>query len=232
MNIPMLVVDKDIEFSLREQVIWAKQGILTIRVDTMQEAIEKLTKDIFLFVAINADNINYLPMLRIMRGITLSPILIITSHFTLHDQIEAHQHGADGYTPFQDNSDENIKSALALLQRFTERNTLSKETTAYITYGNLFISPAYRQVFYKDKEIELTKMEFDLLYFFVNRRGHALSHEQIYENVCRDENESPVNIDNAICCLVGRLRRKLNVEPDMKDYIQTVRNVGYRFIFK
>ena len=64
---PMLVVDKDIEVSMREQAEWLKHGIPAVRVNTMQEAIEKLTKEPFLFTAINADNIHYLPLLKVMR---------------------------------------------------------------------------------------------------------------------------------------------------------------------
>lgn len=52
--LPMLVVDKNIEVSLREQAEWKKHGIDTVQVNTMQEAIEKLTKESFLFTAINA----------------------------------------------------------------------------------------------------------------------------------------------------------------------------------
>lgn len=228
MNLPMLAVDKDIEVSLREQAEWDKQGINTISVDSMQEAIEKLDRYPFLFTAINADTINYLPMLKIMRSISPTPIFIFASHVAINDKIEALRHGVDGYEALQNDSKNNVELALALLEQCNQRNKRLKETSDFKTHRNLFVSLSFMQAFYKDTEIILTKMELELLYLFIERRGHVLSHEQIYKHLCQDINT--INIDNAVCCLVGRLRRKLSAEPEMKNYIQTVRNVGYRFI--
>lgn len=181
-----------------------------------------------LFIAINADNVNYIPILKIMRSMTLTPIFIITSNFNFQDQIEAYHYGADGYAPFQDHSEENIMSALALLENLTERSKTAKSPADYTACKNLFISPVFHQAFYKDKELELSKMEFDLLQLFMERQGHVLSHEEIHKLIC-GENENPVNINNAVRCLVGRLRRKLKPMPDLDNCIESVYKAGYKF---
>jgi len=94
----MLEVDKDIEVSKREQTEWLKHGISTVRVDTMQEAIEKLTKEPFLFTATNAGNVNYLPLLKTMRDTAPTFIFIIDTNYTTEKEVEALHNGADVYT--------------------------------------------------------------------------------------------------------------------------------------
>lgn len=231
MNLPMLTVDKNLEFFLKEQTEWDKQGITAVRVDSMQEAIQKLSKETFFFTLINADNVNCLPLLKVISSATSSPIFIVTSHFTLYSQIEAFQNGADAYAPFQRSTDENVKLALALWQRYSERSKQIKNKVSFISYKNLFVTDTFRQAFYDDKEIELTAMEFDLLHLLIENRGHVLNHEQIYKHVYGDENT--VDTANAVWCLTGRLRQKLSsVEPDIGNYIQTVRHVGYKFALK
>lgn len=226
MSLPMLVVDSDIEVSKREQAASEKQGIFTVRVDTMQEAIEKLNKEDYLFTAINADNVNYLPLLRIMRDVSPTPIFIITSNFKMYDQVEALHNGADGYAPFQTNSDENIQSALALLHRYHERDRQRKKSIKIISHENLFVFPAFRQVFRGDKEIVLTKIEFDLLCFLMKSRRLVFTFEQIYRNVWGDEYLEKSK--NVLWCQVRDLRRKLNA-AGAKNYIKTIKDVGYSF---
>jgi len=229
MILPMLVVDKNVGFSLKIQAEWLKRGISTVRVDTMQEAIEKLGRKSFLFTAINADNTNYLPLLRIMADISPTPIFIMTSNFTVCDQTEAFQHGADGYAPFYDNVNESIDSALALLQKCNERNRQSKRLPEVILHENIFVLPSFRKAFYNDTEIDLTKTEFNLLYYLMSNRGRVLTFRQIYRKIRGAEyQDSPhSNIRNHI----SRLREKL-IKISGRDYIENVRDVGYRFILR
>lgn len=228
MNLPILAVDKNIEISQNIQAEWQKRRIDTVRVDTMQEAIEKLIKESFLFVGINADNISCLPMLSIMAGMTPTPILINTSNFTVRDQTEALRNGADGYAPFHENINESIDSALALLQRLSERSKQPyKKPSEPVIYENIIISLPYRQAFYNDKEIKLTKTEFDLLHYFISNHGKVLSYRQIYRKVWGNEYQdlSHKNLWNH----VFNVRKKL-LKAAGCEYIETEINVGYRFI--
>lgn len=227
MNLSMLVVDSNVEVSSKEQAEWQRHGISTVRVDTMQEAIEKLNRDNFLFTAINADSVNYLPLLELMREISSSPIFIISSSFTLRGQVEALHHGADAYASFQDSTAENVLLALALLQSYHERDRQPRKPVRILSCGSIFVVPAFRRVFIGDKEIVLTKQEFDLLCLLMGNRGLIFSHEQILRNVWGEEYTDADS--NVLWCQMRRLREKLSPEPDVKDYIKTVRGIGYRF---
>jgi DNA-binding response OmpR family regulator len=75
-------------------------------------------------------------------------------------------------------------------------------------------------------EIKLSGTEYELLLFFVNNRGKVLSHEEIYSALFSVWCEKNL-IENAVWCLVKKLRKKLDKETSYR--IQTVHKIGYRF---
>lgn len=156
MSLPILAVDKDIEISNKEQAVWQKHGIPTVRVDTMQEALEHLAQNDFLFVAINSDSISYLSLLKVMSSMFPVHIFIIDSCFTHERQNEAFNNGATWYGQFQESPEKNIQSALSYLKSVNRRIKVSKKAPNIITYGNLSILADYRKVFCNDAEVILT----------------------------------------------------------------------------
>lgn len=225
MNMPMLAVDNDIEVSLREQAEWERFGVSTVRVGSMQEAVDRLSRESFLFTAINADNITFMPLLKMMREIAPSPIFVITSDFKIEEQVEAILNGADVYAPFQENAEEHILLALAVLQRYHERSGQPKGPP-HMTYDKLLISPAFRQVFCYDMEVRLTKTEFDILCYLLDNRGYVLTYSQIYGEIRGLGYDDATH--NALWTHMASLRKKLAAGAGNNGYIENVRDVGYR----
>ena len=90
-----------------------------------------------------------------------------------------------------------------------------------LIHGKLRIYPGSRMVYVEEKEIFLTKMEFDVLYFLASNPNLAFTKEQIYEAVSRDVYvESAYIIKN----VVYHLRKKLEI-----NNIQTLYGYGYKF---
>src|SRR6185436_9444722 len=73
---------------------------------------------------------------------------------------------------------------------------------------------------------ELTTAEFNLLQIFVSRPSRVLSRDNIMD-LLKGHEWSP--LDRSIDALVGRLRRKIEPDPDHPSLIKTVRGVGYAF---
>lgn len=90
-----------------------------------------------------------------------------------------------------------------------------------LVYGKLHIYPASRSVYKNDQEVELTKMEFDVLYFLALNANIALTKEQIYEVVSTDDYSGGAYI---IRDIIYRLRTKLEITN-----IQTLHGYGYKF---
>ena len=105
--------------------------------------------------------------------------------------------------------------------------TSKKRAKRTIAYGTEFvIDPEYRTVFLKGKSIKLPRKEFDLLLYLARNRLKVFSKQQLYEQVWGYIPTS--SVDNAVKICIKQLRQHLG--PEGRNYIQTLRGVGYRFV--
>lgn len=95
------------------------------------------------------------------------------------------------------------------------------ETDKSLVYGKLQIYPVGRAVYMGDQEADLTKMEFDVLYFLASNPNIAFTREQIYEAVSKDDYSGGAYI---IRDIIYRLRNKLKITN-----IRTLHGYGYKF---
>lgn len=223
----ILAVDKKVNNFEEMQKAWITHHMSLKRVTSMPEAIKLLTKIDFLLIMIFADNIEYLQHLKLMRDISPMPILIVSSKHNFSHKLEALQLGADEYLATLSTVEESIVSGRALIRRYTVLNRQKKRPMTIITYHEILICLEYRMFFLKGKEIELTRKEFDFLYLLFSSIGRIFTHEQIYRYVWGDDKDS-MSENYAVWCLVARTRKKLRSTSDTIEYIQTVRDVGYR----
>ena len=71
----------------------------------------------------------------------------------------------------------------------------------------------------------MTRSEFDVLLYFAGQPGRVFTKNQILQTA---RSEDPQDEDNAVRCLIAGIRKKLRTYTG-KEYIQTVRGIGYRF---
>lgn len=94
-----------------------------------------------------------------------------------------------------------------------------------IQIGELHIIPEQHRVLRQGKEVNLTNIEFRILYMLAIHQGITLSKEKIYNYVWNGEY---LQDDSNITSHVRRLRKKIENDPSQPEYIQTVRGVGYK----
>ena len=94
-----------------------------------------------------------------------------------------------------------------------------------IQIGELVIIPGQHRVLRQGKEVNLTNIEFRILYMLAIHQGITLSKEKIYNYVWNGEY---LQDDSNITSHVRRLRKKIESDPSQPEYIQTVRGVGYK----
>jgi DNA-binding response OmpR family regulator len=230
MTLPILAVDSNTNAAYSAKSLWESIGIHTALVMSMQDALELLSKDKFLFVGINGDSINYLPLLRITRSMARAiPILVNSSKISVIEYIAAMRNSADIYTDFMADPKKHVELALASVERFIERRQYMEKPSEFIIFKYLFISLTYRQVFCCDKEIKLSKTEYDLLLLFLNNKGKVLSHNYIYSSLYNDYSSANL-AEQAVWSLVKRLRNKIRLDLRTADHIQTVHKVGYKLL--
>jgi DNA-binding winged helix-turn-helix (wHTH) protein len=93
-------------------------------------------------------------------------------------------------------------------------------------FGEFLLSPARRTLMRAGRELPLIPRYFDLLVLLLERRGEAVSRDEIFERVWSDV----VVSDGALSQAVRTLRRALEDDPRHPAYIRTVSRHGYRFI--
>ena len=94
-----------------------------------------------------------------------------------------------------------------------------------IKNGELLILPDQHKVLKENREVNLTNIEFRILYVLALHQGITLTKEKIYNYVWNGEY---LRDDSNITSHVRRLRKKIEDDPSRPEYIQTVRGIGYK----
>ena len=146
-----------------------------------------------------------------------TPVLILTAKDAKDDLVDGLDNGADDYLtkPFS------IEELLARMRVLLRRRKTYAATT--IDVGPLSISPARKEVTFKEKKVELTTKEYALLEYFARNAGTVISRTQLSEHVW-DMNFEPSS--NVVDVYVGYLRTKLDKQFGV-NMIKTVRGHGY-----
>jgi len=96
-----------------------------------------------------------------------------------------------------------------------------------LDFGNLKIYPEKHKVFLKNKLIELTAKELDLLLLFSKRPGRTFTRQELLDLVWGYHFDG---YDHTVNSHINRLRSKIEEDPANPLFIKTVWGVGYRFI--
>lgn len=155
------------------------------------------------------------------RGFTM-PILMLTAKGQEEDIILGLNLGADDYItkPFR------IGELVARVNRFLQRKT--SNTAADTTFGPFRLDVNAHKLFRGElgEEVELTAKEFRLLAHFASRPGRALARNDILDAVW---GHAVLVTSRSIDRCVATLRAKIETDPHQPVYIQTIRDIGYRF---
>jgi DNA-binding response OmpR family regulator len=162
-----------------------------------------------------------LEVTRRLRKESAVPILLVTARSAESDKVLGLEIGADDYVTKPFSTAELVARVRTLLRRWS--GSLSEHP---IEVGDLRIDPARRVVERAGSALELTTLEFDLLYFLAARPGRVFSREALMDQVWGADR---VVDDRSIDSLVSRVRRKLELDPAKPRYVQTVWGAGYRF---
>ncbi|MGI9666348.1 MAG: response regulator transcription factor [Acidimicrobiia bacterium] len=145
------------------------------------------------------------------------PILMLTAKTAVGDRVDGLDAGADDYMAKPFALDELLARIRALLRRSYG------EVSTTIRYEDLTIDPAARTATRGDRDLGLTKTEFDLLLLLARSPGIVLDRDTIYEEIWGIDF---LTSSNSLDVYIGYLRRKTEA-GDEQRLIHTVRGVGY-----
>ena len=149
-----------------------------------------------------------------------TPIVMLTAKGQEDDVVTGLKLGADDYVtkPFRTNE------LVARVQAFLRRRAMLEEPVH--RFGDCEVNLRARSVTRKGQPVTLTAKEFELLAYFLRRRGCALSRDTILDAVWGN---AVFVLPRSIDRCVTTLRGKLEEDSRKPRYIHTIRDIGYRF---
>ena len=227
MSRKVLVVDdeklivKGIRFSLEQdgmEVDCAYDG---------EEAVEKAKdkKYDIILLDLMLPKMDGLEVCQQIREFSNVPIVMLTAKGEDMDKILGLEYGADDYITKPFNILE-VKARIKAIMRRTAASMPKKENASLIESGDLKMDCESRRLFVKDKEINLTAKEFDLLELLVTNPNKVYSRESLLNLVWGYEYPGDVR---TVDVHVRRMREKIESNPSEPKYVHTKWGVGYYY---
>ncbi len=220
-RIKILVVDDESRMRKLVRDFLEREGFRVLEASDGLEAMELFyqDKDIALLILdVMMPNMDGWQVCREVRQTSKIPIIMLTARSEERDELQGFELGVDEYIskPF---------SPKILVARVTAilRRVNALDAGQVVDAGGITIDKAAHQVKIHDKEIELSFKEFELLSYFVENQGIALSREKILNNVW---NYDYFGDARTIDTHVKKLRSKLG---EKGNCIKPIWGMGYKF---
>lgn len=171
-------------------------------------------------------DIDGIEVIKKIRTWSEMPIIVISARSEDNDKIEALDAGADDYLtkPFS------VEELLARIRVTTRRLSVlhsAMQSDSLFTNGNLKIDYAAGCAYINGNELHLTPIEYKLLCLLSQNVGKVLTHTFITQKIWGAAWESNVA---SLRVFMATLRKKIEIEADSPQYIQTHIGVGYRMM--
>ena len=150
------------------------------------------------------------------------PILFLTARDDDIDQILGLELGADDYVTKPVPPRVLVARVRALLRR--AHPAAVQTAVCRIVLGEMVADVSRREVHLKGALVCLTTVEFDLLWYLINRAGQVVSRQEIYRALFNYDYDG---LDRSVDVYISRIRHKFGDDPSVPHYIKTVRGVGY-----
>ncbi|MCI8627174.1 MAG: response regulator transcription factor [Lachnospiraceae bacterium] len=160
-----------------------------------------------------------------IREFSNMPIIMLTAKGEDMDKILGLEYGADDYITKPFNILE-VKARIKAILRRNEKNSVKEEKAKEIVYEDMRLDCDGRRVYIKEKEVNLTAKEFDLLELLVFHPNKVYSREKLLNIVWGYDYPGDMR---TVDVHIRRLREKIEMNPSEPNYIHTKWGVGYFF---
>lgn len=229
-NNKILIADDNPEIREVLNVLLSSEGYDVIEAKDGQEAIELISSEIDLYILdIMMPIINGYQACIEIRKKSNAPILFLTAKSQESDKTLGFSSGGDDYLSKPFSYNELTTRVKALLRRYyiyQGKINNDESTENKITYNNIVIDPNNEIVFLNNEQIELTYIEYQILYLLLSNRKHIYSTQALYENIWNEPYYYSAN--NTIMVHIRNLRKKIETDPQNPKVIKTIWGKGYR----
>jgi len=154
-----------------------------------------------------------------------TPIIMLTARVEEADKLIGLELGADDYMTKPFSPRELVARVRTVLRRLQRAERASEGRPLHA--GDLVLDPTRREVRLRDRVLDLTPTEFDLLHVLMATPGRPFTRLELLDRL---QGEAYEGYDRTIDVHVKNLRKKLGEQGRTPRYIKTVLNVGYKFV--
>lgn len=219
----LLIVEDEKSLANEIALYLKRENILCDLAYTGTDASEKIAVNLYDFVLLDLGlpDYNGLDLIREAKRNNIdTSFIIITARGAVEERVKGLDLGADDYLPKPFALAELHARIMAVARR--KFQILSPD----IIMGEFVMATQARKIMHQEREVEITRREFDLLHYLAINRNKVLARHQLYEhiwgNILDDQYDS-----NFIDVHIKNLRKKLNACAPT-PWLETVRGVGYR----
>jgi len=208
-----------------------KAGYRVLTAQSGEAALEILEKSEVALVILDLmlpgiDGIEVLKQIRTGSGNRSVPVLVLTAKTDEVSKVIGLEMGADDYLgkPFGIHE---LEARVKAILRRSGGGMSNPAGQEIITIRDLAINKATHEVTVRGENIELSRKEFDLLWFLASNRGRVLTRETLLERIWDYDYAGETR---TVDVHVRNLRRKIEKDDNDPEYIKTVRGVGYKCV--
>ncbi len=156
------------------------------------------------------------------RAVTALPIVFVSVYTEIEQRIKGLSIGGDDYMCKPCSLSElEARIRLRIHRRAEDR------PAQVFSFGDLVIDTGLREVRYGNATVDFSRIEFEIIAFFARHPNRVFSYEQLHDSIWKE----PINLGrHAVQARMSEVRRKLFDLCPEKEYIQTIRRYGYRFV--
>jgi len=220
----ILVVEDEIELLTTVSNYLTKEKYICELAENFQKAKKKLSINEYDIILLDitlpdGDGIDLLQTIR--KNNIRAGVIILSAKNSLDDKITGLDFGADDYMtkPFQ------LSELNSRIKAILRRHKFGGDSTLH--FNEISITTDSKTVKINNKEIVLTKKEYDMLLYFIINKNRVLTKEAIAEHLWNDNIDLSDNFD-FIYTHLNNIRRKIKSKGG-NDYIKTIYGMGYKF---
>lgn len=219
--IKILLIEDDIELALLLQRMLLLENIETTMAHHPIEGLQLLKQDVFdaLVLDLSLPEIDGFDVCkRVRSAFPHLPVIISSARSETLDKIMGFELGADDYLP---------KPYEPIELAFRLRAILRRGIHVHCATEVFSIDKEQHTIKRNNREVTLTKAEFDIFAFLIEKEGFVISREDLLLNIDSIKFQSGLK---SIDVIMGRIRQKIGDDPKNPRFILSVRGVGYKFI--
>ena len=224
----ILVVDDEREIADLLELYLKNDGYTVCKFHNGSDALECIENtDIDLAILdVMLPDIDGFQICRKIREKYYFPVIMLTAKIESGDKIMGLTLGADDYITKPFNSLEvvaRVKTQLRRYRKYNQPANSAEEQNEYDIRGLVINNDSHKCTLF-GKELQLTPIEFSILWYLCENRGRVVSSEELFEAVWK---EKYFNSNNTVMAHIGRLREKMHEPARNPKFIKTVWGVGY-----